>query len=173
MRIPTDVTPSTLERDSFLLAEHPRLLRSAFLLTGDHHAAADLTQETVVRALVNWKKVARADSPPAYLRRIMLNQFLSNRRRRWIKEATTEPGQLPERPSGDDYDVVDSRLALLALLQRLPPRQRAAVTLRHYEHFSEAETAHLLGCSVGTVKSLTSRGMAELRSLTSSIQEQR
>jgi RNA polymerase sigma-70 factor (sigma-E family) len=148
--------------EQFLTVEHPSLLRAAFLLTGDRTSAQDLAQETAVRVLMHWRKVQKADSPQSYTRKMMLNVFLGGRRRAWNAE---EPHAEPPAPTTESapYESVDQRDALRRALRALPPRQRAAVVLRHWEDRSEAETALLLGCSVGTVKSLTSRGLAQLR----------
>jgi RNA polymerase sigma-70 factor (sigma-E family) len=149
------------DRDAFLVSQHAPLVRAAFLLTGQQASAEDLAQETLVRAMVKWRLVRRADEPAAYLRTIMLNVFLADRRRRWTGELSA--AVLPDRPGDDPYVAPDDRDALRRALMRLPTRQRAAVVLRHYEQRSEAQTADLLGCSIGTVKSLTSRGLATLR----------
>jgi len=151
------------DAEAYVGASFGRLLQAAYLLTGSQPAAEDLAQETVVRVLVAWSKVARADDRDASVVRIMLHQFLRGRRRRWTGEVPTE--RLPERSGTSAYDAVEDRDVVLRALRTLPPRQRAAVVLRHYEHLSEAETAHVLRCSVGTVKSQTSRGLATLRVL--------
>lgn len=149
------------EQERFLAAEHAALLRAAFLLTGEQASAQDLTQETFVRVLVQWKRVARADSPQAYTRRVMLNVFLAGQRRGWSREIAHE--QLPDTGVLAPYAAVEDHEEVRRALLALPPRQRAAVVLRHYEDRSEAQTAELMGCSIGTVKSLTSRGLASLR----------
>ena len=149
--------------DAFLTGQQPGLLRAAYLLTGSSAAAQDLVQETLVRVLVQWRRVERADAPEAYVRRIMLNLFLSDRRRAWSGELPH--GELPDGPlpGPTAYDAVDARDLLRRALLAMPQRQRAAVVLRHYEDRSEAETAALMGCSVGNVKALTSRGLDTLR----------
>lgn len=136
-------------------------LRSAYLLTGDRVTAQDLAQETAVRVLAGWRKVVRADDPVAYSRRIMLHLYLGGHRRRWHGEVAT--AELPEVAGPDAYRQLDDRDVVRRALQELPARQRAAVVLRRVEDLSETETAQVLGCSVGTVKSLTSRGTATLR----------
>lgn len=146
---------------AFLAAEYPRLLRTAFLLTGDGGTAQDLTQETAVRLLANWRSVRRADNPHAYARKVMLNVHLRGKRRAWHGEIPT--GRLPDEAARSAYAGVDDRDMVMRALAQLPERQRAAVVLRHHEGLSEAETAALLGCSVGNVKSLTSRGASALR----------
>lgn len=151
--------------DEFARAEHARLVQYAFLLTGDSDVAQDLAQETLVRALVKWRHVHASNSPGAYARRIMLSLFLQGRRRRWRGEIATGVAADGVTAAAAAADQVDDRDLIVRLLRRLPPRQRAAVLLRHYEERSEAETAAAMGCSVGTVKSLTSRGIAALRAL--------
>jgi RNA polymerase sigma-70 factor (sigma-E family) len=145
-----------------LVAGHQlALTRAAFLLTGDVATAQDLVQETVVRLLVHRRRFEQAQSPEAYARRALVNVFLTQRRRAWHGE--TPSGQLPETWALAPYEAVEDMHALRAALLALPPRQRAAVVLRHYDDRSEAETAELMGCSVGNVKALTSRGLASLR----------
>lgn len=148
------------ECEQFLGREYRGLLRAAWLLTGSRPAAEDLAQETAVRVVVQWPKVARADRPEAYARRVLLNTFLSARRRAWRAEVPV--ADVPDSAAAAGDGIEDLRRALLTL----PPRQRAAVVLRHYEDRSEVETAALLGCSVGNVKALTSRGLAALRTST-------
>lgn len=154
---------STLPVDfaEFAAARQSHLLRAAYLLTGDRDAAQDLAQETLVRLLMAWPRVRAADDPFAYSRRTMLNLYLRSRRRRWHGERPQEI--LPERPAPDDHARADQRDLLNRALATLPPRQRAAVVLRQFEDLSEAETAQVMRCSTGTVKSLTSRGLSALR----------
>lgn len=143
----------------FVVARQRSLLRTAWLLTGDWGKAEDLVQTALVRAWPRWGRVAAAGTPEAYVRRIMMNKAVDWRSRRWHGEVPTEV--LPELHSiGPDLDV---RCALLDALRRLPPRQRAVVVLRYFDDVSEADTALVLGCSVGTVKSTASRALAALR----------
>ncbi len=152
------------EREAFIRAQQPALIRAGYLLTGSDAAAQDLVQETLVKVIVGWRAVRRAGAPEAYVRTILLNAFLASQRRSWWRE---RPAQVLPEPAevASAYDAVADRDMLARALQALPARQRAAVVLRHYEDRSEAQTAELLGCSVGTVKSLTSRGLAGLRTL--------
>ncbi len=149
------------DQELFIRSQHAGLMKAAYLLTGQEASAQDLVQETLVRVVQHWRRVARADSPAAYVHRIMLNTFLGGRRRHWR-------GELPYAdPPVQDSDAPDAAVAerdrLARALLTLPPRQRAAVVLRHYQDLSEARTAELLGCSTGNVKALTSRGLAALR----------
>jgi RNA polymerase sigma-70 factor (sigma-E family) len=138
-----------------------RLQRTAFLLCADWQAAEDLVQECLTQVAVHWRRVQSADSPDAYVRRILVNQA----RGRWRRRSTHEqPSAVLVEPAVDDGSdtraVHDELVAALALL---PARRRAAVVLRYFEQLSEAETADALGCSVGTVKSQTARALADLR----------
>lgn len=146
---------------AYVQAEQMRLARSALLLTGDPHSAQDLVQETLVRAFVHWRKVQKADNPHAYVRRIMSNAYLRERERQGRRPVPTDA--LPDGTCPVGSSGIDDRDQLRQVLLRLPLRQRTAVILRHYEHLTEAETAGAMGCSIGTVKSLTSRGLTALR----------
>jgi RNA polymerase sigma-70 factor (sigma-E family) len=141
----------------FVRERSPELLRSAWLLTGDWHAAHDLVQTALEKSWPRWGR--RIEHPEAYVRRVMLTTYLSWRRRRWTMEVPTD--ELPETTAGGDHH--DLRLALLGALSTLTPRQRAVIVLRYFDDLSEVETAGLLGCSVGSVKSHASRGLQELR----------
>ena len=139
------------------------LHRAAYLLCGDWHLANDLVQETLVKAFRHWRRVQRADNPNAYVRRILVNEF----KRHWQHHK-----DLPVRPDSDRNEIaipdmsdeVVNRADLLGALLSLPARQRATVVLRYLEGLSERETAAALGCSVGTVKSQSSRALANLKS---------
>ncbi|MCY1141646.1 SigE family RNA polymerase sigma factor [Actinoplanes sp. Pm04-4] len=140
------------------------LYRTAYLLCGDRFLADDLVQEALAKAYSNWRKVQRADSPSAYVRRILINES----RRGWRKNrkyAVESGGRVPEPAVADMADGVVNRAELLHALQSLPARQRATVVLRFLEGLSERETATTLGCSEGTVKSQTSRALIKLKSV--------
>jgi len=149
----------------YLAARQPALLRTAYLLTGDRHQAEDVLQTSLAKLYLAWDKIRDRDSVDAYVRRIMVNENNSVWRRAWKRrEHTTD--EVPEAaPVLDTYDDGGSD-ALWALVQTLPPKARAVVVLRYYEELSEAETAGVLGISVGTVKSQTSRALAALRERT-------
>ncbi|MGO4359190.1 SigE family RNA polymerase sigma factor [Terrabacter sp. 2TAF16] len=149
--------------DDFVATRSTRLLRTAYLLTHDRALAEDLVQTSLAKAWFAW---ARIDGQPdAYVRRVMVNTYSSWWRRRWNGEQAT--ADLPERAAAAGHrpeDVrVDDRTDLWRALARLPRRQRAVVVLRFYEDLSEIETAEILQCSVGTVKSQASRALAKLR----------
>jgi RNA polymerase sigma-70 factor (sigma-E family) len=144
------------EFDAFVVARSPALLRTAYLLVHDEALAEDLLQTSLTKAWFAWQRIER--EPEAYVRRILVTTSASWWRRRWTAEAPT--ADLPERPSvegpADKQDLWDA-------VGHLPGRQRAVVVLRYLEDRSEAETADLLGCAVGTVKSQAAKALATLR----------
>lgn len=144
---------------AFVGARQRALLRSAALLTGDMASAEDLVQTALVKSWAHWPRLMGGDGAEAYVRRVIVTTQTTWWRRRWNAEVPT--GALPERAAdGADLDVRETvRRALLAL----PPRQRAAVVLRYFDDLSEQQTAAVLGCAVGTVKSQTARGLDKLR----------
>jgi RNA polymerase sigma-70 factor (sigma-E family) len=140
------------------------LLRYALMLTGDPHTAQDLVQETMVRAQLNWGRVARSDSPDGYVRKILTNQFIELRRGSWLRRVLlrAEPDEIRTVPADHAAETVE-RDRIWTMLSRLPRRQRAALVLRYYEDLPDAEIAEALGCAVGTVRSSISRALATLR----------
>lgn len=150
------------EFSEYVAARQKALVRTAYLLTGDHHAAEDLVQASLARVYLAWNRITDKGSIDAYVRRTMINEHTSWWRRAWRKrESSTDT--LPETASQHDDPDPTERDEVWALVNTLPPRQRAAVVLRYYEDLTEAETAAALGCSVGNVKSQTSRALATLR----------
>ncbi|MFD2763348.1 SigE family RNA polymerase sigma factor [Micromonospora eburnea] len=149
--------------DEFVRSRSTALLRSAYLLTTDRHAAEDLLQEVLERLYAKWRR-ARA-APDTYARKIMVNRAIDRWRLRGRRpEATLTDAAVPL--AADHADEVATRQVVLGALRALPPRQRAAVVLRYLDDLSEAETAQIMGCSVGAVKSHTARGLTRLRHLT-------
>ncbi len=143
--------------DAFVQARSRPLLRTAYLLTRDHALAEDLVQTALAKAWFAWSRIEGGDPEP-YVRRIMVNTYASWWRRRWNGEVPSD--ELPETPAPA---AAEDRSDLWQALGRLPRKQRAVVVLRYYEDLTEAETARLLGCSVGTVKSQTNKAFAKLR----------
>ncbi|MCU1538614.1 MAG: polymerase, sigma-24 subunit, subfamily [Humibacillus sp.] len=155
-----------MERDGFdaFVATHSTgLVRTAYLLTHDRGLAEDLVQTSLAKAWFAWGRIE--GHPHAYVRRVMVNTYSSWWRRRWNGEVATET--LPEgaghRGPGAGTADVEARTDLWTALARLPKRQRAVVVLRYYEDLSEADTAEIMQCSVGTVKSQASKALAKLR----------
>jgi RNA polymerase sigma-70 factor (sigma-E family) len=151
--------PVRVEFDEFVAARSTALLRTAYLLTHDHGLAEDLLQTALAKSWFAWDRIS--GEPEAYVRRVLVNTFSSWWRRKWNGEHAT--ADLPDRGVDDAADVVTAGHDLWAALERLPRRQRAAVVLRYFEDLTEAQTADALGCSVGTVKSQTSKALAKLR----------
>jgi RNA polymerase sigma-70 factor (sigma-E family) len=147
--------------DEFVAVRGQALQRTAYLLTGDWALAEDLLQTALARAYPRWSRIER-DNPEAYLRKTMLNTWSSWWRRKWRGEAPTD--RLPDGVAPDAFADADRRDAVRDALRRLPPKQRAVVVLRFHEDMSEAQVAGLLGISIGTVKSQTSKALAHLRS---------
>ncbi|AEV81561.1 RNA polymerase sigma70 factor [Actinoplanes sp. SE50] len=148
----------------FVLGIAASLHRTAFLLCGDWHLADDLVQEALAKAYSHWRKVQRAENPSAYVRRILINQSRSHWRRH-RNVPTYGDSDLGQLTVPDLSDGVVSRADLVQALQSLAIRQRATVVLRFLEGLSERETAAVLGCTEGTVKSQTSRALAKLKSV--------
>jgi RNA polymerase sigma-70 factor (sigma-E family) len=149
--------------ETFVQTRGATLTRFAYLIVRDHHLAQDLTQEGLARLHRHWARVSDFDDPDAYVRKIMLNQFLSWRRRRaWTERSTAD---LAEQPTSDDPTASGAdRDAMWALLGDLPPRQRAVIVLRYYEDLDDNAIAHLLKCTPATVRSHASKATARLRS---------
>ncbi|BCJ70713.1 hypothetical protein CS0771_02570 [Catellatospora sp. IY07-71] len=144
----------------FVAARGGALSRTAFLLTGEHHAAEDLVQSALAKAAARWRQIMEYGQPEAYVRRTMINEHIS-----WWRRRPARPmAELPDRPGADEPHQVVDRVVLGQALATLTPRQRAVVVLRYYEDLSEADTAAAMGCSVGTVKSQTHLAIGKLRS---------
>lgn len=138
------------------------LHRSAYLLCGDWHLADDLVQETLAKAYRHWPRVRRADSPEAYVQRILVNEVRSHWRRQ-RRAPSSVGGSAPEATVPDGSEAVARKDELVRALLELPVRQRATLVLRYLEGLSEREAAAVLGYSEGTVKSQTSRALATLK----------
>jgi RNA polymerase sigma-70 factor (sigma-E family) len=142
----------------FVESRYERLLRTAYLLTGETEEAEDLLQSALAAVMPRWR---RMDQPEAYVRRVMVNQLVSRWWRPRIREILT--GVLPERPA--ENAEPETRDELWQAMLTLPKRMRAILVLRYWEDLSEIDTARILGCSVGSVKSQASRGLARMREL--------
>ena len=146
----------------FVEARERALLRTAWLLTGDWGLAEDLVQTALARSWPRWERINRRDDPEVYVRRVMVNTWTTWGRRRWRGEkASPVVADAPARV--DVATEVAMRMALRDALKTLTSRQRAVLVLRVYDDLPEAQVAQMLNCSVGTVKSATSRALARLR----------
>ena len=155
------------EFTEFVAARSTQLYRSAYLLTTSAAAAEDLVQTTLTKTYVAWGRVRSADDPVAYTHGVLINAFLSERRRRSSTELpVAEPALVgPAAGSGQhqaDGDATE-RLALMAALQQLAPVDRAVVVLRHWEDRSVVDTARLLDLSEAAVKNRSLRALRTLR----------
>ena len=148
----------------FAQSARGRLRRTAYLLCGDWDQASDFVQEGLVRVYVRWPRLVRNGGELAYARKAVVSAYLDHARRRSSTERPTEADPTLASPE-DVATAVVTRAALIAALADVPPRQRACVVLRYFEDLSVAETAALLGCTAGTVKSQTSRALFTLRSM--------
>jgi RNA polymerase sigma-70 factor, ECF subfamily len=147
---------------TFVAARSPALLRTAYLLAGgDWALAEDLLQTALTKTYLAWGRIKDSNARESYVRTTMARTATSWWRRKWHGERSTL--DLPERSEPDHTGQLAERDALWRLVMTLPQRQRAVLVLRFYEDLSEAEIAHTLGLSPGTVKSHTSRALATLR----------
>lgn len=147
--------------EQYVAGRQRALLRLAWVLTGDWALAEDLVQTALVRAWPHWQRLEGGAGADAYVRRIMVNKSLDWRHRRWTGEVPT--AELPDVVATGAGDAADVRQTLLTAVRGLPPRQRAIVALRFLDDLSEAQTAAVLGCSVGTVKNSAAKALAALR----------
>lgn len=147
---------------AFLERRGDALLATAVLLAGSRPAGEDLLQAALEKVVRGWPRVT--GDPEGYVRRALYTLAVDTWRRRARRPEVLTRAEPP--PGPDDSEALTLRLALLQGLHALPPRQRAVLVLRYWEQLSEAEAAGVLGCSVGTVKSSASRGLARLRELT-------
>ena len=138
-----------------------RLRRTAYLYCRDWHTADDLVAITIGKLYRHWERARQARNLDAYVQQILVRSWLDEKRRPWRREDAT--ADLPDRPASPAEPAVLGRAQLLDLLAALPPRRRAVIVLRLYCDLSVDETAEILGCTPGTVKSQTARGLDTLR----------
>ena len=158
----------------FMHARWPVMVRLAYGLTGDQGHAEDVAQAAFARAYASWPRVRRSGDPDAYVRQIVVNQNRNRFRKHRVTERLTDSPPEPGRAEQAWTDTArrhDDRSVLIEALQRLGPRQRAVIVLRYWMDLTEHETAALLNCSVGTVKSQASRALAALRQDTELVDE--
>lgn len=149
-----------IDFDDFVAARQRGLLKIAWLLTGDWQQAEDLLQTALAKCYLAWSRITPGREE-AYVRRTLVTTYATWWRRAWRAERPS--AELPEHPDESPTDQVELRRLLVGALAGLSRGQRAAVVLRHYCDLSEAEAAAALGCSIGTVKSQTAKGLAQLR----------
>jgi RNA polymerase sigma-70 factor (sigma-E family) len=150
------------EYDDVYTALWPRLVRTAYAVSGDLGVAEDAVQTAFAKAYRSWRRISRLEAPEAYLRRMAVNEVLNDRRlaRRRHEITSAEP---PERPGPGSPDDALAHDDMWRAISTLPPRQRAVLVLRYYEDLSEQQIADVLGCRPGTVKSQASAALASLR----------
>ena len=154
------------EAEAYVDAALPRLMGAALALTGHRQDAEDLVQDTLARVILHWRRVEAADSPDAYVRRAMVNLFISGRRRRSSRElvshdVVTHEGTV-RTAEGHEGDVA-ARDHMWQLLATLTPRQRAVMVLRYYDDLPDARIAEVLGCSAVSVRVAAHKALAGLR----------
>ncbi|WP_027346957.1 SigE family RNA polymerase sigma factor [Hamadaea tsunoensis] len=146
----------------FVAGRAHTLLKAAYALTGDRHAAEDLVQSALAKTFARWRRISE---PEPYIRRMIYHDFVSDRRSRKRRPEVV----VAEPPERSDFAGLESEAALRLLMRdallALPPRQRAVLVLRYFEDLSLAETAAALSCREGTVASQASRALAKLREL--------
>jgi RNA polymerase sigma-70 factor (sigma-E family) len=160
--------PDEKEFGELVAGRSHALRRTAYLMCGDWHQAEDLVQMTFIKLYGAWSKVNRQDSLDAYLRKTLLRVCIDEKRRAWWRREwpTEAPPDVADRPAFPYHD----RELLVSGLRRIAAGQRAVLVLRFWEDLDVHETARVLGCSTGTVKSQTARGLAALRAVVEDLQ---
>jgi RNA polymerase sigma-70 factor (ECF subfamily) len=153
------------EFERFVADSSPGLLKTAYLMVWDLPGAEDLVQESLLKVAGRWPRVRKMDHPLAYARRVLVNQALSGSKRRARQRSELDLAQLEvgDEASAREFGFAEHRYELMRAVGALPRRQRATLVLRYFEDLSEAQTAAILGCSLGTVKSTTARALERLR----------
>jgi RNA polymerase sigma-70 factor (sigma-E family) len=149
--------------EEFAAARLPVVLKFAAVLTGDRGLAEDVVQEVLIRANARWQVIETLPRPEAYIRKMIVNEYLAWRRRSWRLVLSGAGSDIEGLPAPDPAIGYAEREAMLAELTKLPRRQRAVVVLRYYEGLSDQEIAGILGCTPGTVRGHASRALAALR----------
>jgi RNA polymerase sigma-70 factor (sigma-E family) len=149
--------------EAYFAARSDAMRSTAYLLCGDWHRAEDLVQQTFTKLYLAWRRIQRHDTMDNYTRQTLIRTFLSERRRGWFRHESV--GSPEVEPAAQSIGRPDERLMLLEALAKVPPRQRAVLVLRYWEDQSVEQTAALLECSAGNVKSQAARGLATLRGL--------
>jgi RNA polymerase sigma-70 factor (sigma-E family) len=146
----------------FAAARSGALIRVAYLLTCDQHAAEDLLQTALTKAAARWGHIHSA--PEAYVRQAMYREQVSWWRRR-ARHRETTMAEVPDLAAAVPDISAETRLSLQQALRALPAGKRAVLVLRYFEDLPEAQVASILGCSVGTVRSQTHKAITQLRAV--------
>lgn len=149
--------------EAYFAARSDAMRGTAYLLCGDWHRAEDLVQQTFTKIYLAWRRIQRHEALDNYTRKTLVRTFLSERRRGWFRHESVS--YEPFDRVGPSTGLADERLVLLDALMKVPPRQRAVLVLRYWADQSVAQTAELLDCSAGNVKSQAARGLETLRGL--------
>jgi RNA polymerase sigma-70 factor (sigma-E family) len=167
------MTSALASFDDFVVGNGESLLRTAHLIALDEGDAEDLVQECLLKLAQRWGQVSKMDQPLAYARRILVNLALrgSKKRSRRRAELTTE--LIESGATSVALELLGAREELLGALRQLTPRQRTVLVLRYFHDLSETQVAETLGCTIGTVRSTTSRSLAQLRNLVESAPSQK
>jgi RNA polymerase sigma-70 factor (sigma-E family) len=153
------------EFEEYFAARHDAVRRAAFLLCGDWHWADDLTQVAFVRLASGWHRVRDRAALDAFVRTCLVRAYLDETRRVWRRRERVQ-AELPDvGTADDDAEATTRRMLFATTLRQLAPRQRAVLVCRFYQGLDVAETAEVLGCSAGTVKSQTARALERMRTL--------
>ena len=139
------------------------MLRFAGVLTGDRGLAEDVVQEVLIRAHKRWPHIGELDHPELYVRKMVVNEYLSWRRRSWRLIPGGSGQEVDDRLTPDHALGYAERDVLLTELGKLPRRQRTVLVLRYYEGLPDSMIAEILGCAPGTVRGYASRALAALR----------
>jgi RNA polymerase sigma-70 factor (sigma-E family) len=153
------------EFEEFVTLRGPALVRLARGLLKDPYQAEDVVQDVLARAMLQWPRVSAARDVDAYVRRMVVNACTSWFRRAARRERATDQALVLDRAVTDASQNLVDRDLVVALLRRVPAKQRAVLVLRHYEGLPDAEIARALGCTEVTVRSNAHRGLARLREL--------
>lgn len=149
--------------EEFAAARLPAVLRFAAVLTGDRALAEDVVQEVLIRAHKRWARISSYDRPELYVRKMVVNEYLSWRRRSSRIIPSGSSCDVDDRLAPDHAVQHAERTALVAELGKLPRRQRAVLVLRYYEGLPDRQIAEVLGCTPGTVRGYACRALATLR----------
>jgi RNA polymerase sigma-70 factor (sigma-E family) len=153
----------------YVTARFDQLRRTAFLLCQQWHRADDITQTTLTNLYLNWRRACAAENREAYVQTMLVRAFLADQRRGWMRRVVLA-GDVPDSAIEPDHD---DRITVQRALLRVPPRQRATLVLRFFCDFTVEQTAEVLDCTPGTIKSQTARGLEALRRFLASTQPTR